>query len=94
MMTIYRGDTVRIEAYHYDYDGTTLITPGSWTVTIFDPNGVGKGTYTTPTLISTGYYYQTHTTAVTDTAGQWTVRWKSMISGTFDSEEIKFNVLE
>jgi len=62
----------------------TLVDPSAFSVKWYNPAGTLKGTYTSPTYVSQGVYLCGHQTAITDSAGIWTVEWTVTIGGKTD----------
>jgi uncharacterized protein YfaS (alpha-2-macroglobulin family) len=90
-MTIFLGETVRIQNTMKDYDGSPL-TPDSQEVKIYDPNGVLKATYTSPVKEADGVYHIDHTTSESDSAGEWTCVWKVIKNDIVSIEAYTFQV--
>ena len=85
-MVVYPGDNIRSQASTYDYDQVTPLTPDSFSVSVYDPTGTLRATYTNPTQISTGQYYINHSTSSSDMTGTWRVVWSVTSQGVTDTE--------
>ena len=59
----------------------TLVDPSSHVITVYDPSGNVDNTYTSPTKISTGYYYQSIIFSSSCQLGYWKVKWAATYSG-------------
>jgi len=90
-MTIFLGETVRIQNVMKDFDGSPL-NPDSQEVKIYDPTGVLKATYTSPVKEADGIYHVDHTTSESDVAGKWTCVWKVVANNITSIEIYTFQV--
>lgn len=89
---VFQGETVRIKATLTDFDGSAL-TPDTQSIQLYDPEDAASGSaQTSPTLSSTGVYYQDFDIAADADEGNWYVVWATTTSSKVGIGRVYFKV--